>query len=125
MADDYVGLLLVGDVNVHHRRWLRFSRCNTTVGQRLWEICQSHGLVQRVGAPTRKDYLLDLVLSDLNVDTRVLPGITDHDIVEARLPLPRSSAVTVKTKVWLYNQTHWVGLRRTLKNLECESLPSH
>jgi len=28
------GIILVGDLNIHHQRWLRFSNANTTIGRR-------------------------------------------------------------------------------------------
>ena len=59
---EFVGTILLGDINVHHRKWLRFSNDNTTIGERLHDICHEAGLKQVVNEPTRGDYLLDLVL---------------------------------------------------------------
>ena len=39
-----VGVILVGDVNIHHRKWLRFSsQENSALGERLSNISQEHG----------------------------------------------------------------------------------
>ena len=32
LRGDFVGILLVGDVNVHHKRWLKHSHSNTKLG---------------------------------------------------------------------------------------------
>ena len=53
-------VVVAGDLNIHHERWLQFSNANTAEGERLWSICQSCSLKQCVYEPTRNDYLLDL-----------------------------------------------------------------
>ena len=35
LSGDYIGAVLLGDFNIHHRRWLRFSSANTALGERL------------------------------------------------------------------------------------------
>ena len=65
LRDDCVGVILLGDINIHHTRWLRFSNRNTELGERLWEVCRDLGLKQIVAKPTRGEYLLDLILTDL------------------------------------------------------------
>ena len=60
-------VIICGDLNVHHQRWLRVSNSNSAFGERLHTFTQVHGLVQLVREPTRENYLLDLVLS--NMDT--------------------------------------------------------
>ena len=103
LSDGYIGVVLMGDMNIHHRKWLRYSNGNTGVGESLWHLCQEYGLLQRVSQPTRKEYLLDLVLSDLDVKVSVVPGITDHDIVQTVIPLSQSTQITAERKVWLFN----------------------
>ena len=36
---------LIGDLNIHHARWLRFSNGNTTEGEVLKTICEENGLL--------------------------------------------------------------------------------
>ena len=48
LRDDCVGVILLGDINIHHTRWLRFSNRNTELGERLWEVCKDLGLKQIV-----------------------------------------------------------------------------
>ena len=100
LADDYVGVILVGDMNVHHARWLRHSNGNTALGATLWDICQNHGLVQCVREATRGEYLPELVLTDLvsMTKTKVLPQIADHSIVGVDLAIPAPSPSSCSKK---------------------------
>ncbi len=66
LRPECVGVILVGDVNIHHKKWLKYSRENSTLGERLWGICRETGLKQCVRDPTRQKYLLDLVMSDVS-----------------------------------------------------------
>ena len=94
LQGDVIGVLLVGDVNIHHQRWLHHSHSNTAVGERLWNICRDAGLKQLVKEPTRKQYLLDFVLSNIPelVNVTVLPEISDHKLTHARRFLIERSA---------------------------------
>ncbi len=92
-ARDVSGHVIVGDLNVHEVSWLRFSDGTSVEGRELHEFCRERGLDERVRAPTRNDYLLDLVLTDLGslVRTKVVPGISDHEAVlfSMDFPLPK------------------------------------
>ena len=61
-----LGTILVGDLNVHHIRWLRYSSRNSAEGDTLREFCDRVGLRQVVREPTREEYLLDPALTDLD-----------------------------------------------------------
>ena len=61
-----LGSVVVGDFNVHQRQWLVHSAKNTPEGKALEDTCRDEGLKQLVREPTREEYLLDLVLSDLD-----------------------------------------------------------
>lgn len=120
LSCSHVGILLAGDVNIHHSRWLRHSNGNTAMDSMLWEICQNHGLVQCVMEPTREPYLLDLILTDVSrlVKVRVLPATTDHAIVEASLSVPTASSYHCARRVWQYSRANWSGLRSYLRQLD-------
>ena len=61
-----VSTLIIGDMNVHFRKWLVHSGCkDNTAGRFLYEIATKAGLKQIVRAPTRMGNLLDLVLTDM------------------------------------------------------------
>ena len=64
-VESVVHTLLVGDMNVHHKGWLRFSTAESPEGRALLDTSCSLGLDQFVKEPTRGPILLDLVLSDL------------------------------------------------------------
>ena len=57
--------VLVGDMNVHKRRWLLHSARDSVEGWELKSMCRELGLKQMVSSPTRYNHLLDLVLTDL------------------------------------------------------------
>ena len=78
-----LGCIVVGDVNCHNIRWLRYSSRNSPEGAALYNACLELRLVQRVRSPTREGNLLDVVLSDVNsMACRVLPPVADHSVVE-------------------------------------------
>ena len=61
-----IGSLVVGDVNIWHKKWLKHSPADTLEGERLHNICKVHGLKQLVSEPTRGPNLLDLALCSLS-----------------------------------------------------------
>ena len=87
-----LGTIILGDLNVHHRKWLRYSTGNTQEGEVLMQTCLELGLRQIVREPTRGANLLDLVLTDLDglVKTKVLGSLDDHRsvLLELRLATP-------------------------------------
>ena len=103
MSVGFIGTLIVGDLNVHHTHWLKFSSHVSVEGTRLLRFCRENGFRQVVKAPTHEaGHLLDLGLTDMaEVETaRVLPKIADHNIVRFVLNLgvpahaPRSDEFT-------------------------------
>ena len=58
-ADD---VIICGDLNIHSRRWLRYSNANTALGDQLRVFFEERGLMQIVQGPTRGEYLLDIFL---------------------------------------------------------------
>ena len=110
----------MGDLNCHNSRWLRYSSCVSVEGRALHRFSMESGLHQFVKKPTRGDYLLDLVLSDLGdvVSTRVLPPVADHNLVFVRfgftIQLPSSSM----SSVWCYHSADWSGLIEWLSTVD-------
>ena len=66
LKGEVVGIVIMGDCNIHHVRWLRYSNGNTAEGVLLKQICDDFNLKQLVDKPTRGLYLLDLVLTDMD-----------------------------------------------------------
>ena len=109
------GVLLGGDLNVHHKKWLRFSNDNTAIGTDLKTLCDFYGLNQLVREPTRQEYLLDLILTDIpSCSITVLPYIADHKGVLVKLPLPEVLESSVAREVWLLTKADWSKLRKEL-----------
>ena len=89
-----VGSVVLGELNGHHRRWLKFSNRNSWEGEELCSICKEIGLTQLIREPTRGEHLLDFVLSSVPVmQTEVFPTIADHKPVMATLKLSVPSHV--------------------------------
>ena len=120
LQNNYIGTAIFGDMNVHQGKWLHFSRrARTLEGDRLQEIASEYDLRQMVRNPTRNEYLLDLLLTDIPdyFSTNVKPPIADHSIVEATMsiPIPRSEKKT--RYVWHYRQAQWGNLRARLNRV--------
>ena len=74
--------IIVGDLNLHQRSWLRHSSGDIPLGKEMREKMSRMGLSQIVKEPTRNDHLLDLVLTDCEDVTAAVCGkITDHRLV--------------------------------------------
>ena len=122
----HIGTIVCCDANVHHSRWLKFSDGNTGLGQDLKDICDNAGLTQIVHEPTRKQNLLDLVLTsmpDISKAT-VLSSISDHRgvLIEVALEVPKS--IEIEREVWIYQKADWQGLKDALKERSWEFLKS-
>ena len=71
---------------MHQSAWLLHSARNSPEGKVLQSGCEERGLRQLVREPTRKEHLLDLVLSDFeSVKCTVEPEVADHKVVVATL----------------------------------------
>ena len=108
----------MGDLNVHEPAWLRYSAGTTPEGRELHGFCSERGLHQHVREPTRGEYLLDLVISDLGplIKTKVVAGIADHSGVLCTVSCPVPSAVLVQREVLLYGRAKWTELRQAISN---------
>ena len=124
LQGDVIGVLLVGDVNIHHQRWLHHSHSNTAVGERLWNICRDAGLKQLVKEPTRKQYLLDLVLPNIPelVKVAVLPEISDHRVVNIEVNAVVSISPAIERTVWMLTKADWDGLKADFSSTDWKLL---
>ena len=121
---DALGVLLLGDLNVHHVGWLRHSTSTTLAGRTLKEVAGELGLQPKVRGPTHnKGNLLDLVLTDLEeARVTVHPRVADHNLVEVELPLPLPKVKTLQRQVWRWDLADWAGLKNALQQLSWETL---
>ncbi len=120
LGSEVIGVILTGDINIHHRKWLRHSRDNSTIGERLWNVCKGHGLKQLVSDPTRGPYLLDLVLADIGefLKVQVLPELADHKVVSIDLDVLVPTCADVPREVWNFRKADWDALKTELKGAE-------
>jgi hypothetical protein len=119
LQDSVMGTLLVGDLNVHHKSWLKYSSSSSAEGEALRAAASDMGLKQKVKKPTREKYLLDLVLTDIaGVTANVLPKIADHNVVEVIAPLLVPASTSVQREVWLFRSADWDRLDSLLKEVD-------
>ena len=116
-----VGVLPIGNLNVHSAKWLRHSSGETVEANRLRAVCEELGLKQRVTAPTRKDisgsdYLLDLVLAEFDVDTIVGGKIRDHGYVLTKMNIQVPEKVILNREAWDFAKAGWVRLKEVLRD---------
>ena len=77
-----LGTFVLGDLNVHSKRWLVHSARESTEGQLLAEISRRLGLRQLVRQRTRDKYLLDLILTDVpDCNASIHSAVADHKSV--------------------------------------------
>ena len=119
-GSDCVGHLVLGDLNVHEVSWLRYSSGTSIEGRELHGVCAAHGFEEHVRKPTRGEYLLDLVLSDLGsaVKAKVIPGIADHCAILGSLSFPLPEIAFVEREICQYSKANWQGLRRAIANTD-------
>ena len=74
---DFVWKIVVGDMNVHNAKLLKFINSKSPEGLESESVCAAHGLKQQAKSLSHGEYLLDLVLSDLESQLRlsVHPGV--------------------------------------------------
>ena len=110
-----IGTIIVGDLNVHSKRWLSNSNKNNAEGELLRSICSELGLRQLVREPTRGEHLLDLAFTDLDgVRCRVLRKVADHNGLSLTLPLSVPRVEIVSRNVWQFREADWLGLNSAL-----------
>ena len=122
-APESFGMILVGDINVHHKAWLIHSRCTSPAGRSLFDICAENSLQEHTSVPTRCSYLLDLTLSNMGncLSCCTLPGLSDHRMVLCRCDFPISSAPPVERWCFKYGAANWTGLRTELHDLDWDA----
>ncbi len=119
-----VGTLVIGDMNVHETSWRKCSDGTSIEGRELRDLCAQRGLEQYVEKPTRNDYLLDLVLSDLGslVKASVVPKIADHEGVFGSLTCPLPEVRRIQREVFVYSKADWTGMRQALRDTNWETI---
>ena len=92
---------------------------NTIEGEILQSICCDFNLQQFGNKPTRGQYLLDLVMTNLpDCKIEVLPMIADHQCVLVHVPMRICLNTVTSRWGWIYSQANWPLLRRTLQETD-------
>ena len=117
---DCIGNIIIGDMNVHHKTWLKYSNGTTPEGRALFDVCCRYGLYQCVQSPTRYSYLLDLVLTDVEalLKTKVLPKVADHNVVISTIRATVTENISGKRKVWQYGQAKWHLMKQRINTTD-------
>ncbi|CAE8584050.1 unnamed protein product [Polarella glacialis] len=100
-------------MNVHQAPGLHYSSGSSPEGRALFGFCSRFGFVECVRKPTRGDYLLDLVLSDIDcrITTEVLPQICDHKLVLSSIGMSVPSSISVTRECWIFAKADWTSLQ--------------
>ena len=93
-------------------------------GRLLFEKCVAHGFHQCVDQPTRGEYLLDLVLTDVEelISSKVLPKVADHNLTLTKICAKISEHGTGSREVWEYTNADWKSMENEIIQVEWESM---
>ena len=123
LRGDSLGVLLMGDLNLHSKRWLIHSTSNSVEGELMRELCLRKGLWQMVREPTRGEYLLDLAVTDIeSASVSVSSKIADHATLTARFNLTIPRTATQTRKVWSFAKADWDALNEELGSTDWSCL---
>ena len=110
-----LGFILLGDLNLHSKRWLRFSSGNTAEGEKMREVCLEYRFRQLVKEPTRGEHLLDVCISNIeSASVKVGGKIADHASVIAKLNLAIPESRAMYRTVWSFRDANWDELKKDL-----------
>ena len=119
LRNSAIGTMLIGDLNLHSKRWLVRSASNSKEGERMKDVCKDEGLRQLVRKPTRGDYLLDLVITDIELAiVAVLSKLADHAVLMVRLNLGMQECSSHQRKVWVFSKADWVRLKEDFSSCD-------
>ena len=109
--DGALGSFVLGDLNVHSVRWLRFWARESVEGRALADVSRKFGFKQLVSEPTRGDHLLDIVLSDVRGSkSQVVSAVADHKGVLTRVIFKMPEVATHSREVWHFQDADWERL---------------
>ena len=102
------GICIAGDLNVHHKKWLKYSNADTAIGTDLKAFCDFHALRQIAREPNRKEHLLDSALTDIQKSTASATSyIADHKGALIKVAMPKLLELRVQRKVWGVTKADW------------------
>ena len=103
--------VICGDFNVHESSWLH-STHTSSAGTATLDFCESRNLLQLVDFPTRRDAILDLILSEHSGLVKELPNLnaSDHVAILLRLDNLIIPIITPPARHWC--RAPWNSLLR-------------
>ena len=90
----------------------------TVEGTSLFRFCLANSLKQFVKQLTRRENLLDLVISDLDGRIEVLPQISNHNMVLAVFYIGIPEMLVVKRIVYDYAKALWKDIQAEFLNFD-------
>ena len=119
-----INSIVIGDMNVHEKDWLKYSSSSSPEGRLLRTICGKHSLVECVRAPTRGPNLLDLFLTDspLTTTVKVHAGVSDHSMVYARMNFDVAGTRIQPRECFIYKDARWKAMNAALAQVDWESI---
>ena len=122
--DSALGTVMVGDMNCHHKEWLRHSSHTGPEGRALFQFCAAQGFDERVRTPTRGDHLLDLVLTDLedSVHCEVSAKLVDHALVKGTVHFGLPTTTVTDRECWLFRKADWKELNAYFAKVNWETV---
>ena len=115
--------VVAGDLNLHHKRWLKYSNDNSSQGEMMQNICLDFDLHEIIRKPTRGEYLLDLMLTNAaGCTSEVGPKLSDHHCIIGSIPLPVPQEQILQRHLWHFQGASWQNMICELKNVRWECL---
>lgn len=117
-------VLLGGDFNLPDVAWCNgICVLNSGAGiyTELKNLCDTLGYVQYVSEPTRDGNILDLMFCnapDVLSDVRVIPGISDHHVVTAKLIIAKKQKQKIREsrKVYFFDKADYTAISESLNS---------
>ncbi|VDI45583.1 Hypothetical predicted protein [Mytilus galloprovincialis] len=114
-------IVVGGDFNLPGWNWLtRTLKPDSTYQKnnyKFGDILDDNGLVQLVEEPTRGPNTLDLVITNNPsrfTRTKVIPGVSDHDIVFSEIDTKPISRKQKPKKIALYRKANWETIKQEM-----------
>ncbi|CAG2222754.1 unnamed protein product [Mytilus edulis] len=114
-------IVVGGDFNLPGWNWLtRTLKPDSTYQKnhyKFGDILDDNGLVQLVEEPTRGPNTLDLVITNNPsrfTRTKVIPGVSDHDIVFSEIDTKPISRKQKPRKIALYRKANWETIKQEM-----------
>lgn len=111
-------VLIGGDMNFPGWDWRTMSLKPNAVHPRLHndfvDILSDNGLEQLVLSPTRRNNILDLMITNcpqLISRVEVIPGLSDHDAVYCEFSINPKNRKQTPRLIPLYKKANWTGLK--------------